>query len=343
SVNPVKIKVISSATYNSLPDAPFKQINDLIENNDALSYAGPGDRISQDIIREKSFLLDRDILIKPKEYFLLMNQSIPIETLTPPVNGRTSLFKLESDGDVCVADLALYKKKYLFWSKEPEINDWIDILKKGNLSEKRDKVPTPLDQPRIKGQPFIYGRVSGVAIGNKWTAKITNSDNTFNIPEKNNGSSYALNTVYANTLGTNQNQSATMEKRYDDTAYQAHANYGITYQIEIPLYNDSESPKNVDISFDTPLRIGENKPNDRIGFNAKPPEKIAFRGEFKIEYKDNNGNTQEKFVHVVQRFGQKGEPLLSILLEPKQLNKVTVTYIYPADSTPPHVLSISTR
>ncbi len=343
SDKPIKIKVISSATYNSQPDAPFKKMNDLIENDDALNYAGPGDRISQDIIRDKSFLLDREIIIKSRDYYLLMNQSIPIETLTPPVNGRTSLFKLESDSDVYIADLALYKKKYLFWSKEPEINDWIDILKKGNLSEKRDKTPTPIDQPRVKGQPFIYGRVAGVDIGNKWTAKITNNESTFDLPETNNGFSYALNTVYANTLGTNQNQSAIMEKRYDDTAYQAHANYGITYQIEIPLYNNSDYPKNVDISFDTPLRIGENKPNDRIDFNASPPEKIAFRGEFKIEYKDSNGNVQEKFVHVVQRFGQKGEPLLSILLDSKQLNKVTITYIYPADSTPPHVLSISTR
>ncbi len=339
----IRLKVLASATYNSQPDAPFIKLPDFTENNEAGTYAGPGNRVSQDILRGKSMIENRTIRIKPGETFLLMNEAIQIATLTPPINGRTTLFKLESDGPLYVADLALYEKKFLFCSKKPGLSDWIDILNKGNISEKRDKVPTPLDKPKPAGQPFIYGRVAGIAIGNKWEARIVNDMNKFIIPEKGAGVAYALNTVYANTLSTGQVQSAVIEKRSGDTAYQAHANYGITYEIELPLYNNSSEKKEVSVSFDSPVRIAENKPVSELSFNPAPPEKINFRGEFKLNYKDDSGNTVEKFIHIVQRFGQKGQPLLSLNLEPGETRNVKISYIYPADATPPHVLTIKTE
>jgi hypothetical protein len=337
----IKLKILASATYNSQPDAPFIKLPDFTENNDAVTFAGPGNRVSQDILRNKSKFENRLIRIKPGETFLLMNESIAISTLTPPVNGRTSLFKLESDGPLYVADLALYEKKFLWCTTKPSLSDWIDILNKGALSQKRDKIPTPLDQPKPPGQPFIYGRVSGIATGNKWEARIVNDPGKFNIPKKGSGIAYALNTVYANTLSTGQVQSAVMEKRYGDTAYQAHSNYGITYEIEIPLYNNTQENREVTLSFASPIRIPENKAVSELSFQAAPPEKINFRGEFKIEYKDKQGNSIEKFIHIVQRFGQKGQPLLSLNLAPGETNKVKISYIYPADSTPPHVLIVS--
>lgn len=339
--NEIRLKILASATYNSQPDAPFIKLPDFKENNKADTYAGPGNRVSQDILRGKSITENRAVRIKPGETFLLMNETIPIAALTPPVNGRTSLFKLESDGPLYVADLALYEKKFLFWTKKPGLSDWINILNAGKLSEKRDKVPTAPDKPKPAGQPFIYGRVAGIATGNKWAAKIVNDLNKFNIPEKGKGVAYALNTVYGNTLSTGQVQSAVMEKRYGDTAYQAHANYGITYEIAMPLYNNSSEKREVNVSFDSPARIAENKPVSELSFQPAPPEKINFRGEFKLNYLDDEGKATEKFIHIVQRFGQKGLPLLSLNLEPGESRNVTISYIYPADSTPPHVLIIS--
>jgi hypothetical protein len=146
-----------------------------------------------------------------------------------------------------------------------------------------------------------------------------------------------------NTLGTNQNQSAIMEKRYDDTAYQTHANYGVTYKIDIPLFNPNNEEKNVNISFDSPIRLPENKEQKELSFFVTPPEKINFRGEFKLNYNNDAGKFVSKYIHIVQRFGQKGNNLLSLKLKPNEKRNVSISYIYPADATPPHVLSISTK
>lgn len=340
----VNLKIRASSTYNSQPNSPFKPLPDFVVNDNGLTYAGPGNRVSQDIIRDKSYIKERNIEIKPNDYYLLMEEAIKIEDLTPPVNGRTSLFKLESDGPLYIADLALYEKGWWIFKSKPKFEDWINILNNGQLSQKRDKVPSPLNTVLPKGTPFIYGRVSGVATGNKWLARLAAKENELlEIPESGKGYSFVLNTVYNNTLGTKQNQSAIMEKRYSDTAYQAHANYGITYDIDIPLFNNTDSNKVVELSFDSPIRIGENKPQTDLAFYDKAPEKVNFRGEFKLKYKDDQNQDIEKYLHVVQRFGQKGESLLQLNLKPGELRKVNLSYIYPADATPPHVLSISTK
>lgn len=340
----INIKIKSSSTYNSQPNSPFKPLPDKIINDNALTYSGPGDRVSQDILRNKSYIKDRSIQIKANSYYLLMDEEIKIEDLTPPVNGRTSLFKLETDGPVYVADLALYEKGFWFFKSKPKLQDWINILNTGKLSEKRDKVPSPLNTVLPKGTPFIYGRVAGIATGNTWFSRIAKKENDLlEIPDSNKGYSFVLNTLYNNTLGTKQNQSASMEKRYDDTAYQAHSNYGITYDIDIPLYNNTENEKTVELSFDSPIRIVENKEQKDLSFYEKAPEKINFRGEFKLKYKDDSGQEIEQFIHIVQRFGQKGESLLSLNLKAGEIRKINISYIYPADATPPHVLTISTK
>jgi hypothetical protein len=340
----IRIKVISSASYLSQPDALFKKLDDFIENDDGSVYAGPGDRVSQEILRGKhTFPIEKEIKIAPNEYFVLMSKPIPILPLVPPINGITSLFKLKSSDPVYIADLALYEKGFMFFKSAPTKQDWINILENGNLSEKRDKVPSPIGKPLEKGQPFIYGRVAGFAQGSEWNSTITNDLDKFNIPESNQGVSYVLNTLAMNTLGTNQNQSAIMEKRYDDTAYQTHANYGVTYKIDIPLFNPNNEEKNVNISFDSPIRLPENKEQKELSFFVTPPEKINFRGEFKLNYNNDAGKFVSKYIHIVQRFGQKGNNLLSLKLKPNEKRNVSISYIYPADATPPHVLSISTK
>ncbi|MFN8671181.1 MAG: DUF3370 domain-containing protein [Candidatus Sericytochromatia bacterium] len=334
----IRVKILASASYLSQPDAPFVKLDNFIENNDGRFFAGPGDRVSQDILREKNFL-EKEIRLQPNEIILLKELPIPIKTLLAPyINGRTTLIKLKSSGPVNIADLALYEKEMFFFSTKPTLQDWINILNKGNLSEQRDKIPSPLDKPLEKGKPFIYGRVSGVAEGNKWIGKIVNDNDKLLIPEKGNGFSFVLNTVYNNTFGTNQVQSGEMKKRYDDTAYQSHSNYGVTYEVEIPLYNNTNENKTVSLSFDSPIRLPEKKEQKELSFFEEPPERICFRGEIKLEF-DNN----EKYIHLVQRFGQKGISLQDFVLKPNEVKNVKVSYVYPADATPPHVLTVSTK
>lgn len=340
----ITVKVKTSSTYTTGPDAPFLKLDDFIKNDDGKTFAGPGDRVSQDILRNKSNFSDdkKEIKIAPKDYYLLMNDPIPI-SIGATRNGKTSLFKLESSGAVYVADLAMYKDQtsIFFSGRTPELNDWLNILENGSLSEKRDFKPTPLYEPY--SGIFYYSRVSGIAQGNEWKAKIINEKNHFRIPAKDQGVAYALNTVYNNTYGTKQIQSAFMVKRYDDTAYQSHGNYGMLYDIEIPLYNANKEYTSVAISFDSPLRTADDLAERQLTYYYEPPEKITFRGEFKVSYKSYFGTDKERFVHVVQRFGQQGLPLISLFLEPGERRTVKINYVYPADCTPPHVLTITSN
>jgi len=337
----VKIRIKSSASYVSQPDSPFIKIEDIKENFEANVYSGPGDRVSQDIIRNKSFL-KRFYTIKPNEYFLLFEKKINTSDLKPPyINGRTTIIKLNSSDNVYVANLSLFSKNFFGFKMKPSLEDWINILINGNLADKRDKTPTPLNTVLPKGTPFIYGRVSGVQIGNGWFGILRNNFMNLEIPKKGESYAYVLNTLYANTLSTGQNQSAELIRRYNDTAYQAHANYGVTYCLKIPLYNNSNQEQRIYISFDSPVRVPENiRDLNNLKFNLNPPEKINFRGEIKLEYEVNKKKVVD-YVHLVQRFTQKGQPILKLKLKPYERKVINVSYIYPADCTPPHILSIS--
>lgn len=339
----VRIKIISSASYLSQPDSPFIKLDDLIENNESNIFAGPGDRVSQDILRDKNFLKEKIIKIEPNETILLKDLEIPIKNLLPPyINGRTTLIKLKTSAPIYIADLALFEKEGFWFDKKLTLNDWLNILNNGNLSEKRDKAPSPLGVTLEKGKPFIYGRVSGIAEGNEWNGNLTTELGKLVLPKNDSGISFVLNTVYNNTYGTKQVQSGNVKNRYDDTAYQSHSNYGVTYSLDIPLYNASQSKQKVSLSFDSPIRIPENKEANNLTFWENPPEKICFRGEFEFTYEEN-GKEIDRFFHVVQRFGQKGKKLLELELDPNETKKVKVKYIYPADSTPPHVITIYTE
>lgn len=340
----ITLKVNSSAKYATGPDAGFIKLPDFIKNDQGKVFSGPGDRVSQDILRGKTYQSYSEGLIKiqPHDFYILMNDKIPISRFGKS-NGKTTLFKLETDGEVYVADLAMYEKPYSPFQPDtkPDLSDWLNILHNGDLAEKRDYIPTPLDRP-YTGQ-FFYSRVSGVSIGNEWKAKIINENNYFKIPEKDKGIAYALNTVHNNTYGTKQVQSAYMTKRYSDTAYQSHANYGVTYDIEIPLYNRNKESTSVAISFDSPLRTKNDQYEKQLTYYDEPPEKITFRGEFLVKYKSYFGIEKEKYIHVVQRFGQMGLPLVSLFMEPEDKRTVHIRYIYPADCTPPHVLTITSN
>ncbi len=332
----VVLKIISASTYLT-KEATFKKLPDFTRNFGEY-FAGPGDRVSQDILRAKRItLFDKKpiILLKPNETYILMN--LPLV----PGNERTSQFKLESDGPVYIADLTRYENTFLWLpGTPPKLYDWMNILKWGKLAEKRDKIPTNVDKPLTFWLKFIYGRVSGITTGTTWNAEIVNDRDKFIIPEHNTGIAYVLNTMHDNTLGTNQRQTMKIDPRYQDTAYYSNGNYGVTYNINIPFYNNTKEQREVKISFDTPIRLPENQPQKEISFYRTPPEKVFFRGELRVKYKSYFGFEKEKYFHLVQRSGQKGDNLLTLILDPEEVRNINLSFVYPADATAPHVLTI---
>jgi hypothetical protein len=235
------------------------------------------------------------IVIEPGKSQILAN--LPIPVLAPSSNGRTTMIRLQSDGVIYIANLAMTANRL------PTLTEWQNLLNNGNLAEKRDAIPTPLEPPK---EPTVFGRVAGVSQGAKWEAVITdNSDATkLTIPESGKAISYPLGTVHLVTLATKQIQSAKMLARYPDTAYFAHSNYGVEYDLTLPLYNPTNQNQTVNILIQTPLK--DEGGTDRLLFLNPQVEQIFFRGTVKVSYEDELGKMQVKYLHLVQRRGQQG-------------------------------------
>ena len=260
-------------------------------------------------------------------------------------NGRSALMHLSSNGPVYAASLAMYAPQTRDGQERaPTLEEWLWLLVNGDLAGPRDIAPTNPERFR-KGNPierFYYGRVAGVAQGSQWTANLVDEPDgsTFTIPEPGNSISYVISTVDHNTYGTDQIQSAPMLVRYPDTAYRAHGNYGVHYQLSLPLYNDTEVTQTVEIALQTPLQ--DETLDAALRFRRRPDSRVFFRGTVRFNYITDVGLTGSRDVHVVQRQGQEGEPILEVTVPPGEKHPVDVEFIYPPDATPPQVLTVTT-
>ena len=337
---PVTVDVLQAVSYLGTPDAPFKTLPDMVDNSNGNVYSGPGSRTMGDILRGvRQTTFPEKLVIQPGQSQILMNQPIPIER-TPASNGRSTMMRLRSDGAVYVANVMMKAPQASNGTyRAPNLAEWQNLLDKGSLAEPRGPVPTPLDPPR---EPTVFGRVAGVSEGSQWQTQITDNPNIehLSIPQPGKAFSYPLGTLHLITLSTGQIQSAPMLKRYSDTAYFAHSNYGVEYNLTLPLQNSTSQPQTVIVSVQTPLKDEWGK--DNLLFLNPRVEQVFFRGTVKVRYEDDNGQTQTRYVHLVQRRGQRGEPLVTLNLPPGARREVQVDFLYPPDSTPPQILTVRT-
>ncbi|MBD2070689.1 DUF3370 domain-containing protein [Leptolyngbya sp. FACHB-671] len=339
---PVAVDVLQAATYLSQPDAPFIDLPALVENPLGEVYAGPGGRVMNDILRgqrQEGFL--PQVIVPPGGYEMLLNVPIPVEMLDPPINGRSTLMRLRSDGRVYVASLALFAREDETGNEQaPTLDEWRSLLQTGSLAGARDRTPTPPDQT---GGQVVYGRVAGVAQGSVWEAQVADSPDapTLSIPAPGEAFSYGLSTLVAGRLGTNQVQTAPMLVRYPDTAYQAHGNYAIQYSLSLPLHNPTDQTQQVAIALQTPIKEDLLSQNG-LRFFEPLPTQTFFRGTVRVRYTDDRGLPRTRYIHVVQRRGQQGEPLVTLEMPEGDRRLVQVDFLYPPDSTPPQVLTVQT-
>lgn len=333
----VKIKILQAASYLSQPDAPFIELPASNDNDEGTVYAGPGDRVMNDVLRGKRQAdFPSEIAIPPQGYAMLLNHPIPVKTLVPPLNGRSTLMRLQSNRQVYVASLAMFAKSNADGSdRPPKLAEWQELLQSGKLVAPRDIAPTPLGE---KGK-VIYGRVAGVAAGSVWKANLTDPKSDYlGIPSDNGAYSYPIATVPGGTVGTNQVQSAPMLVRYPDTAYLAHGNYGIEYELTLPLENKTDGEKTVAIALQTPIKSDNTAQGLR--FLEPPGKQVWFRGTVRLRYRDDTGAETDKYVHLVQKRGQIGEPLVKLKMPKSDRRTVKINFLYPPDATPPQVLTI---
>ena len=350
SKEPVTVRTLSGASYLSQPDAPFIPLPAFVPFSPRFPvFAGPGSRSMGDILQgRRSDIFEPVLTIAPGESELFFNQPIPIRELEPPINGRSTLALLESSGPVYVASLA--QKAALNDNGEevaPSAADWQQLLQQGDLAGPRDREPAPL--PLAEGAQLIYGRVAGVSLGSEWQATLVDSDTEtaasparLTIPAAGKAFAYGISLLYGGTMGTGQIQSAQMAVRYPDTAYQAHGNYGVRYDLTLPLHNPTSAEKTVDVILQTALKE-EALSQGGLRFLEPPAAQTFFRGPVQIRYQSDNGLPTVRNIHLVQRRGQKGEPLATVTLAPGETRTIEVDLLYPADSTPPQVLTVQTR
>lgn len=338
---PVKVDVLQAASYLSQPDAPFIELPSYLDNLVGKVFAGPGSRVMNDVLRgQRQSIFPPQIVIPPQQSQMLLNLPIPVRELTPPLNGRSTLMRLRSHGRVYAASLAMFAPVENGKERPPTLTEWQNLLDNADVAGPRDRIPTPPDQTNTQ---IIYGRVSGVAQGTKWTALLVDRPTAthLTIPPAGQAISYALSTVPGGRLGTSQVQSAPLLVRYPDTAYSAHGNYGIQYSLQLPLANNTQNAQAVTVSIQTALKEDQLS-KAGLRFLQPPNPQVFFRGTVRVRYNNNQGQPQTKFVHLAQRRGQQGEPLVVLNMQPNDTRLVEVDFLYPPDATPPQVLTITT-
>lgn len=344
----VTLDILAAASYLMEPDAPFKQKPPLSENPRGEVYSGPGIRAVDTVLRGvRQVGFPKKLVIPPGESRMLLNHPIPVKGLERPVNGRSTFMILNSRGDtpnspagVYVASLAMYAKQHPDGREiAPTLVEWQQLLNTQTLAQPRDKMPTPPDQV---GGELIYSRVAGVQQGSLWAANLVDEgQEVLNIPEVGKGVSYVISTVRAGTLGTKQVQAAKLLVRYPDTAYESHGNYGLHYDLNLPLFNPTNTAKTVTVTLATPNKE-ERLSQGGLMFRQPSWDFPYFRGTVRLRYENEDSNTITRYLHLWQRRGQQVEPLLRLTLKPQEKRTVRVDFRYPPDATPPQVLRVET-
>jgi hypothetical protein len=334
----VKLTIPEAASYQ-LADSPFTQHPPLVDNPDGSIFSGPGVRAVDQVLRShRQSDFPETLTIPAGQYRMLMNHPIPVKGLEKPINGRSTFLRLHSSGTVYLAELTMFAPQTeLGVERKPTLSEWTQLLQTAGFAGPRDKQPTPPGQ----GGVLIYSRVAGIQDGSNWQAKLTDPGaETLSIPEPGHGISYVISTLQAGRLGTEQVQAAKLLVRYPDTAYEAHGNYAVYYNLSLPLLNPTPETQKVAITLATPIK-SDTLNSKGLHFTVPSRTHPFFRGTIRLKT-DENGKINTRYVHLWQRTGQKVDPIQTFTISPQSKLTLSVEFLYPPDSTPPQILRIAT-
>jgi hypothetical protein len=331
------VRILTGATYLSQPDAPFISLPPLVPNDNGSVFAGPGDRVMNDVLRgrREEALLPEKIELAPHQYALLLNCPIPVLGLDPPINGRSALIQLESDQPLYAASMS---KILPAATPAPALSEWIDLLQASDRAGQKEKAASPPGAPG----PFIYGRVAGVQTGSTWSAKITNTeDKQRYVLRPGETCSFVLDTVERGTYGTKQIQAAPLAVRYPDTAFSAHGNYGVHYHIDLPfLFNSTSASEDVSVTLDSPIK--DDQATNSLQYYDGTSKRVFFRGTVEVssEKAEPPNTANVNYSHLVLHQGEEGKPIFQARFNPGETGNVRIDFFYPPDATPAQVLTI---
>ncbi len=319
---------LSQATAPGQASAPFLPLPPLLPQ-DGSTYAGPGDRVATELLsQQKSPQLPERWTLPAGQLTPLLVLPIPVKGLSPLLNGLNLQLRLESSGPVSLATLAS------FGGDQPPAPEVWQALLNGPLSPKELTAT-----PRGASGPFAYSRVSGVQIGSLWRGQVTDPGKPW-LSVSRAPISWPISALVRGSHGTGQVQSAELKAFYPGTAWAAHGNYGVEYDLRLPLRNDTGRPVSLQLALESPLK--GDKPQDGLKFRQGAGGSVWFRGSVEVAGLDGPEGKplgREAF-HLVLRSGQVGPSLGTVTLAPGGQRQLRLRLIYPADATPPQVLSL---
>jgi len=323
---------LSQATKPGQTQAPFLPLPALMRETSDVIAAGPGSRVAGDLLRSQRAkeLNTTTWTLAPGRPTLMLQLPIPVQGLDPLLNGRNLQLRLNSSAPVALATLAAHGNG----QSPPSDQHWNDLLASGDLSSKEHS-PTPRGS---KGK-MIYSRVSGVQIGSSWRARLTDpGENTLSISSS--SLSWPISSLERGTLGTGQVQTAELKTLYPDTAWAAHGNYGVEYDLILPLKNGGDMVQTLQLALESPIKTDASMGGLRFRDNLSGP--VMFRGPIELSglEAEDGSPLGRHLVHLVLRQGQEGPPLGRVTLKPGETKDVRVRLVYPADATPPQVLTV---
>ena len=323
---------LSQATQPGQTAAPFLPLPPLMRETNDVIAAGPGSRVAGDLLkgREAPELSPRRWTLKPGSPTVVLQLPIPVQGLDPLLNGRNLQLRLHSSAPVALATLAAHGDGH----QAPNVQDLIDLLSSGELSGKEHN-PTPRGS---KGK-IIYSRVSGVQIGSRWQTRITDPGST-PLSIQNEPVSWPISSLERGSLGTGQVQTAELQALYPGTAWAAHGNYGVEYDLSLPLKNSGAAAQTLSLALESPLKTDQ--ASDALRFRSSLSGPVMFRGPVEVVGLDDADGSPygRQTVHLVLRQGQEGASLGQVTLKPGEARDVRIRLIYPADATPPQVLTV---
>ncbi len=340
---PVTLRLLAGSTALSQssdpaqPSAPFLPLPGLMPQRDAMVFSGPGSRVAAELLENVSTAIAPSGPLPAGPWILpsgsptlLMALPIPVRHLVPPLNGRNLQLRFFSDGPVSVATLAQFGG-----DQPPDPASWQALLA-GPLSPKEHTA-----SPRGAAGPLIYSRVSGLQRGSLWRAVLSDPGQAdLAVPTA--PISWPISSLERGRLGSGQVQTAELSAFYPGTAWAAHGNYGVEYDLTLPLVNRSQRPAQLMLSLDSPLK--NDTPIGGLRFRSRPGPLVTFRGTVIVQGLDADEGTDagpRRAFHLQLLQGEAGPDLGRVSLAPGERRRLRLRLLYPADATPPQVVTLS--